>query len=358
MKSLYVTSVERYSGKTATCLGLGRRLQKDGFKVGYLKPLSLQPWMVEGKIADEDAAFVKEVLNLDAPVWELSPVVVTPRFLREQMTEDQDINLLQKVKQACDEAGEGQDILLLEGGGSMREGYSVGLPTPIVAKELSSDVLTIIKFRDEVRLLDDALASQARLGGELIGTIINRVPSDSLEFVNNTAVPYLEHRGLPVFGVLPEVRGLAALTVGELIETLDARVLTEKADRNAVVENLTVGAMNVEAALSRFRRQSNKAVITGGDRTDIQLAALETSTAALVLTGNLHPSPLIVKQADNFGVSVLLVPQNTMETVEQIERVFGKTRLGQASKLRQFENLLEDNVDYTRLYESLALKRV
>ena len=39
MKSLYVTSVERYSGKTATCLALGKRFQADGYRVGYVKPL-------------------------------------------------------------------------------------------------------------------------------------------------------------------------------------------------------------------------------------------------------------------------------------------------------------------------------
>ena len=38
---------------------------------------------------------------------------------------------------------------------------------------------------------------------------------------------------------------------------------------------MLVGAMSVESALSYFRRKPNKAVITGGDRADIQLAALE-----------------------------------------------------------------------------------
>ena len=71
MKSLYVTSVERYSGKTAVCLGLGKRFQSDGYKVGYLKPLSLQPWMAGGHLADEDAAFVKDALGLVAQTWEL-----------------------------------------------------------------------------------------------------------------------------------------------------------------------------------------------------------------------------------------------------------------------------------------------
>jgi BioD-like phosphotransacetylase family protein len=54
------------------------------------------------------------------------------------------------------------------------------------------------------------------------------------------------------------------------------------------------------------------------------MAALETSTTCLILTGNLQPSPLIVKQAEAFGVTVLLVPGNTMETIEAIEQIFGK----------------------------------
>lgn len=70
MKSLYVTSVERYSGKTATCLALGKHFQANGYRVGYLKPLSLQPWRIGDKVADEDAAFAKEVLGLTAePYW-------------------------------------------------------------------------------------------------------------------------------------------------------------------------------------------------------------------------------------------------------------------------------------------------
>ena len=80
MKSLYVTSVERYSGKTAVCLALGKRFQADGNKVGYLKPLSLQPWRTSGRVADEDAAFVKKILDLDANPVDLSPVVVTDEY--------------------------------------------------------------------------------------------------------------------------------------------------------------------------------------------------------------------------------------------------------------------------------------
>jgi BioD-like phosphotransacetylase family protein len=204
--------------------------------------------------------------------------------------------------------------------------------------------------------LDDALAAQTRLGQALCGLIINRAPPDAMAFVSQLAVPYLERRGIPVLGVLPEVPGLAALTVAELVAALEAKVLTEHYDPRAIVETLTIGAMTADAALSRFRKQTNKAVITSGDRADIQLAALETSTTCMILTGNLRPSPLIVKQADEFNVAVLLVPTSTLETVEGIERIFGKTRLGQLAKLQQFEALLARHVDVAQLYDVLGLQ--
>jgi BioD-like phosphotransacetylase family protein len=359
MKSLYITSVERYSGKTATCLALGKRFQAGGYNVGYFKPLSLQPWRMAGQVADEDAAFVKEVLGLTAEPWDLSPVVVTLEFLRQYLRDHEEINMIEKVQAACDKiACADKDVLLLEGGGSLREGYVAGLPTPEVAKIFSSDALVIVKYRDEVRVLDDALAARTRLGNLLCGILINRVPEDAMSFVTETAVPYLEKQGVAVLGVLPEVCGLEALTVAELVEVLNARVVTEHYVPEAFVETLTVGAMTADAALRAFRKQTNKAVITGGDRTDIQLAALETSTTCLVLTGNLQPSPLIVKQADEFGVAVLRVHTNTIETVEAIERIFGKTRLGQAAKLQRFEVLLAEHLDWDRLIHLLGLETI
>jgi len=355
MKSLYITSVERYSGKTAVCLAIGKRLQSDGFKVGYLKPLSLNPWRIGEHTADEDAAFIKDALGLAQEPWELSPVVVTPDFLRAHLRGEGETHPLEKVKAALESAGTGQDLVLLEGGGSMREGYAIGLPTPRVAKELNSTVLAVIKYRDEIRLLDDAEATQYRVGESLCGIFINRVPAEAMPFVRGEAIPYLEGEGIPVFGALPEVRELAALTVQEIKDALQAELLTRDTPLTAMVENLTIGAMTAEAALKRFRRQRNKAVITGGDRTDIQLAALETSTSCLLLTGNLRPSPLIIKQADDLHVPVLLARDNTLETVEAIERIFGKTNLGQTTKLQQFQDLVEANINIPRLYQLIGV---
>jgi hypothetical protein len=44
-----------------------------------------------------------------------------------------------------------------------------------------------------------------------------------------------------------------------------------------------------------------------------------------------------------------------METVEIIERAYGKTRLGQPEKLEAFKQLMAGNVDVAAIYTALGL---
>lgn len=360
MKRLYITSVSTFSGKTALSLGLGLRMQAAGRQVGYLKPVSTQPYMAGGRILDEDADFVRRTLGLETPPWELSPVVITTEVLDEVMAGTLERDLLGEIEEACNQAGEGKDILLLEGGATMREGYAVGLNTLKVVEHLDAPVLSVVSYHGErclsgMCVLDDALAAQKRLEGRLLGLVINAVPREDLAYLHERSVPFLEKQGIKVYGVLPYDPYLRSLSVGEIVVALGAKVLTGSHLMERLVEHMSVGAMSVEAALPRFRRQLNKAVFTGGDRTDIQAAALETSTTCLVLTGNLQPTSTILKRAEELNVAVLLVPDSTLEAVEKVEGIFGKTSLGQPEKLSRFQAMLAEHLDYAALLRDLGL---
>jgi hypothetical protein len=292
-------------------------------------------------------------LVLPQEPWELCTVVVTPQQLTESLTGEH--NFDGQLADTFQRAAEGKDVMLVEGGGSLRDGYCIGFQAPRVAEMLDARVLVVVKFRRQMRMVDDALGAKFFLGDHFLGAVLNWVPVTDMEFVTRVAVPYLEQHGVPVLGVLPERPQLAAISVSELAETLRAEILAGASHGEALAETMTVGAMGGPEALSRFRMYQNKAVITGGDRSDIQLAALETSTVALILTGNLRPAASILQLAEQQGVAVLLVGMNTLETLEAIERVYGKTRLGQASKLASFEALMHEHMDMGRLVELLAL---
>ena len=357
MKALYITSLHTFSGKTALCLGLGRRFQAGGYEVGYFKPLGTRLWQVGGRVADEDADFVRRTLGLPEDLRDLVGVVLTQELLLHALAGEAPPDLLARVKAAFGRISAGKDIVLLEGGASLREGFSVGLGTPVVAEALNTSALAVTYFYDRMSLLDDCLVAQLRLGERLLGVVVNKVPDKEMGFVVNVARPYLESRDIPLLGALPRREQLQAISVGELADVLKGEFLALPEKKDVLIEHMVVGAMSAEQALPRMRRiPGTKAVITGGDRADIQLVALETATHCLVLTGHLRPVPEVLRRAEELGVPVLLVRGNTMETVEAVERVFGKTRLGQAAKLEQFEALLAEHFDFERLYEGMGLE--
>jgi len=356
MKALYVTSIEPFSGKTAVCLALGRAFQRQGYEVGYFKPLSTQPWEpVPGRALDEDADFVCKTLGLEEKAEDLIGVLLTPSLAREMRCGCGERDLMAEVRAAFGKI-KGKDIVLVEGGGSLREGVSLGLDPKSVTEALDLYALAIIRYHNRVNQADDCITAYRQLYDQLLGTMINAVPKAEKKLSEKICTPCLEKQDIRVLGTIPFEEELQAISVDELVEVLNAEFLALPEKRDVLIERLVVGAMGVDQALPRIRRVSGaKALITGGDRSDMQLVGLEAGTRCLILTGNLRPMPEVIRRAEEIGVPVLLVRRNTLETVEAIDEVFGKTRLGQESKLKQFEKLFAENFDFDRLYHLMGL---
>lgn len=355
MANLYVTSSETFSGKSALCIGLGKRFQRDGFVIGYMKPVNTLAQSKDGAPFDSDVEFAKRTFELDQPTEVLAPVSITHSeansILRGEAETDYKARLLAACAQVCRDC----DIVVLEGGYSLREGYMVGLQCTHVAALLQAKVITVARYEERM-VVDQILTAQRRMGDKLIGAVVNAIPRQRMEFAQTVLKPFLEERGVTVFGCLPKERLLQAVSIGELVEGLDAQVLCCPDRMDDLVEHLMVGAMTVDSALSYFRRRPNKAVITGGDRSDIHLAALETSTRCLILTGNLPPSPLILDRAEEASVPVLLSRHDTLTAVEIVEGFFGRSRFHQAKKIDRFSQILDDRFDFEALYKALGVR--
>jgi BioD-like phosphotransacetylase family protein len=329
-------------------------LRRDGYSIGYMKPVSTGSRLAAG-LVDEDADFFKQTFELPDALQDMVPIGIGPRTVEAILTGESQTDFAAILSAAYQRVAEGRDVVVLEGGANLREGYLVGLPTIEVARMLGASALVVVKYNDDLQILDDALTARTRLGDMLVGVVLNGIPRQRMPFVQETVKPGLEARGVPVLAVLPQERLLLSVSVGDLREFLSGRILCCQDKMDELVEHLMVGAMSVDSALSYFRRKPNKAVITGGDRPDIQLAALETSTKCVILTGNLQPSPIILGRAEEVGVPMILVRQDTLTAVEVIERFFGKTRFHLEKKVRRFEEMLEDRFDFKRLYQALEL---
>jgi BioD-like phosphotransacetylase family protein len=209
-----------------------------------------------------------------------------------------------------------------------------------VADLLEIGELVVTPYEDNLQVVDDLLTARMRHGDSLLGAVINQTPQDRLEYISDHIKPFLEERGIPIFACLPKERFLLSASIADLADGLGGEILSSHHAVDRLVEHLMVGAMDVDQAFNHFHQTTNKAVITGGDRTDIQLSALETSTRCLILTGNLTPRPMIVERAEAMDVPIILTPHDTLTAVEIVEHFFGRSRFHQEEKVQYFDNML------------------
>jgi uncharacterized protein len=355
MANLYVASTESFVGKSAVCAGLLDHLRRDGFSVGYMKPVSVSVTHTPDAVLDEDAAFIRESFGLAAPLEQIAPVLLR-RATIEAVLKGERHDWAAQVQSAYAAISQAADVTVLEGTNSWTEGALVDLSADRVADMLDAPMLLVTRYRTTLAV--DAILSVQRFAGDrLRGVLLNQIEETRLDFVQSHVVPFLEDRGISVFGLVPQEVSLAGIPVEELIEELGGQLVGAGRGEGKVIESLMIGAMGAEASLSHFRRRTNKAVITGGDRTDLQIAALETSTVALVLSGNIRPAQVVVDRAEARNVPIVLVSDDTLTTVERVENLFGHVRFHQKAKLERFTRLLDEHLDWARLYAAIGLKK-
>jgi len=356
--TLLVGSCEAFGGKSAVVLGLLRQLVTAGVAVHYGKPLATSLENVASPaLIDDDVHFVGTMLQL--PSQRLLPSLhqLAAQTARELLLQGQlaavSEDVLTRLRQQL-QALDQQSLVLLEGAGDLSEGSLYGLSLPQLARSLGAPVVLVHAWSD-ARSIEPLLAARTQLGELLAGVVLNAVPPDGVGAIRAEIVPALERLGISVFGVLPRSPLLRSVTVDELVGRLEARVLCCHDRLDLLVETLSIGAMNVNAAMEFFRQRRNMAVVTGADRTDIQLAALEASTQCLILTGVGEPLPQLINRAEELEVPLLKVEHDTLTTVEVIERAFGHVRLHEEVKATYAIRLVQEHCDFTRLFARLKL---
>jgi BioD-like phosphotransacetylase family protein len=344
-----ITSLEASTGKTAITLALGRLARDDGDDVGYMKPKGTRLESNVGKTLDEDPMLARELLDLDAPMHELEPIVYSPTFVEQVVRgrEDPD-ELRERVAEAFETLAEERDRMLVEGADRYTTGSIVDLADPAVADLLDASVVLVAPY-ERVGDLDDVVAAARAMDDRLAGVLFNAVPDAAYDGLETDAIPFLEGKGVPVLGALPREQSLAGVTVAEIADELGADLLTDGATEK-YVERFSVGAMSAEEALRYFRRTKDAAVITGGDRSDIHTAALEApGIRCLILTGGHRPSGAVLGKAEEKGVPVLLVQGDTLTTVERAEDVVQGGRTRDATTVDTMADLLTDHADVDAL---------
>jgi BioD-like phosphotransacetylase family protein len=224
---------------------------------------------------------------------------------------------------------------LLEGTKDISTGFLHNVSSIQIAKILNAEILLVT----DIYSLDMVAMTKLlldKLKVTLKGVVLNQ--SQDPQFEN-----YMIKRGIKILGSIPFLTELKALHANEIAEELGGEIIVAGEDHP--IERILIGAMTPESALKYFRKAPAKAVITGGDRADIQLAALSTSTSCLVLTGGLYPANHVIARAQELGVSVVLVNLDTLTAAERLERLTARIDPFDRQKISLIKETVRQNLD-------------
>jgi BioD-like phosphotransacetylase family protein len=354
-KIIFVSSIFGHSGKTFIITGLGTKLVKEGYKVGYFKPFSEVTASGDNALThlDRDVITLKQQFKLDDDVNDISPLPYSDLHLKRLLNQGRD-ELLSKIDKSFQAITQGdKDVILVEGHKTPATGIFLNLHAPILAQKFGAKVILVAKYSETY--LEDFLGSVKFFKSDdvkNIGGVFNSVPKERIEETSQFINPYFEKEGIINCGVIPHEAEISTPTSKDIYEELGgARLITGEEFMNKPVKHVMVGAMTGESALKHFRRKNDKAVITGGDRGDVCLAALETSTSVLILTGGLEPSMRVISEAREKEVPLILVESDTFNTAKRlVDHVWG-IKPEDEKRLTLISEIFDNHVDWKKIIE-------
>ena len=328
MSVLYIAGTGQGVGVTALVTATARHLAAQGRSVSLVKPLRLVD-EVPPPGPDLDVEFFRKAAPGTSPPngWPLEATAA-------QLAQDPGL-LARAAETVAGLAGDGRSVIV--------EGLAVDTDTAdasaALASALNARVILSATYQPSMTGQDLRQACDP-FGESLAGVVLNRVYRHRAHDATARLGPAIEAEGVRVLGAVPEDRRMLAPSVRDLAEHLDGEFLLFPERGDALVEYVMTGGWFLDQGVHVFSRRENKAVVVRGDRPDLQMAALETSTVCLVLTGGINPIQYVTYHAEQEEVPLIQVPHSTLETLQRLHTVDQRVSVRHLAKVARYADLM------------------
>ena len=323
--NIMLVSTKSGSGKSVIAIGAFLKLKQEGKNPGYFKPIGDAMSMSEKTKVDKDVNVITTVVSRKFAKEEICPQFFNPDYFLDEVTIEESDSIVEKIKDAYKSMEGKTDFMIIEGNHSVNQFSAVKLDDVRMAKELGASVVICGPIGDDDDLNDRVGVYNDRKLNEVPvkGVIINGVNELAHARIDKYFKPLLENLNIPVIGGLKKSKQLEKPTIAEVMEAVNGKMISGNfiQKKNHLVDGFLIAAMGAESALSYLRKGVNQCISTGGDRSDIALAALDTSTAMIIFTGNLKPASRIMCIAEEKGIPLILAPGDTFTVSEQIRKI-------------------------------------
>lgn len=308
-KGIFIATLDADSGKSLISIGLMRALLGKKPKVAYFRPI-----ISDDSKPDNHIDVINSYFDIDIP-YEKTHTFTFSEVINALNNEKKD-ELIDRIIEHYKSLEDQFDFVLVEGTDYTKDRNLFELDINIlIAKNLKLPSIIIssgFQKSKEAVFGSLQLAYNTFLENEInvYAVIANKIQENNLEVINNELRP-LFPKNVTVAGI-PIIENLAKLTVREILDALDGKILFGENYLDNLTDNYGVGAMQLPNYLDHIKKDS--LVITPGDRADILLGALQANISTnyprisgIVLTGGIIPSKSILKLIKGLSPSVPII---------------------------------------------------
>ena len=351
VKTFYLCSLKERAGKSFLSIGFIQKLQKEGKKFAYFKPIGVPKGAFSNK-ADPDVGFIlNTVYKTTHPYDIISPASIPDAYYVDLVDASKKEEYLQKIKKAYDEITKDIDYIVIEGNPSIRKFVRIGIDDVSIAQTLGINELIYVSTESSDRCIDNFFFTKNYFDFRkvsIMGILFNKIEYEYITRIKELTEEHINRYNIPVLGIIEKSVELFSPRVNELKEQIGGELINDQATAglNNLVETYLIGAMNAHAALKYLRQVKRAAFITGGDRTDLAMVALDQDVSTLILTGFIQPDMGVITAANEKGIPIILSPSDTYTTMRNLERL----RPGiQEDEMEKVLNLIEKDIEWDLL---------
>ncbi len=357
----FVAATRQNEGKTTVCLGLFGALRAHYPRMAFIKPVGQRFVTVHGFQIDEDTVLLDSIYHVQVPIEAMSPIAVDSNFTR-RFLKDPDAGfpvLTDKMCRAFDRTAYEKDAVIIEGTGHAGVGSVFQLSNAHVARMLDAKVI-IVSGGGIGRPVDEIALNKAlfdQYGVTVAGAILNKVHPEKMETVTEYAGLALARMGVPLLGVLPTVKQLAAPSLRQAVSAVDGRWLNAcPADFQQRVSKVIVGAMTAQNLAGHL--EPGALLITPGDRGDLLSAAADAAgppgkrlIAGIILDRGTPPRSRLMERLTETGIPAAICGLDSYAIASKIHSMTVKIQPRDTDKIPMIQKLVHEHIDLTRLLE-------
>lgn len=364
-KNIYVAATSQHVGKTTSTLGLVSCFMRQGFDVGYCKPVGQKSLSLDNTIADKDTFLFANLIKFNIVPEVHSPVILGKGATEQYLDNPEEYDLESLILSAEKKLSKAHQMVIYEGTGHPGVGSVADLSNAKVAKLLNAGVVMIVEggIGSTIDKLNMSTSLFREEGVPILGVIINKVIPEKQEKVKDYVGRWLAKNNLDLLGVIPYDPTLAYPVIKTISEAVNGTITYNSAYEDNRIEATLAGSL---IGLQELSSSQDLLLVVSTKSINEAINKIKSLTlinnidhcplSGIVATGQGTFTAETIKYIEENNLPLIRTDLDTYGAVVRISRIEVKINRSTPWKIVKAIDLIENNVDLVKLRTRMEIR--